>query len=191
MLLLTLRGTPTIYYGEELGMQDVPIPAALVVDIREMNLPGQGLGRDPQRTPIHWDRTANAGFTTGTPWLPLADDAADCSVETQRSNPDSMLALYRRLLELRRAEPALAVGSYAPVPAAGPILAYVREHLGRRLAVVLNLESEPARWPVPEELTGARPLLSTHGSHQPSTEEDGEMLVGGDAGLILELPATS
>ena len=71
MLLLTLRGTPTIYYGDEIGMRDVPIPPERVQDPWEKNEPGLGLGRDPERTPMQWDGRPKAGFTTGEPWLPL------------------------------------------------------------------------------------------------------------------------
>src|SRR6185436_14956605 len=74
MMLLTLRGTPTLYYGDEIGMRDVPIPAERVRDPFERNVPGLGLGRDPERTPMQWDGGAGAGFTTGEPWLPVADD---------------------------------------------------------------------------------------------------------------------
>ena len=71
MLLLTLRGTPTLYYGDELGLEDVAIPPDRVQDPWERNEPGLGLGRDPARTPMPWDNSTNAGFTTGTPWLPV------------------------------------------------------------------------------------------------------------------------
>jgi alpha-glucosidase len=71
MLLLTLRGTPTIYQGEELGLTDVSIPPERVQDPWEKNVPGLGLGRDPVRTPMPWDGSATAGFTTGEPWLPI------------------------------------------------------------------------------------------------------------------------
>src|SRR5690606_11977646 len=74
MLLLTLRGTPTLYYGDELGMRDVPIAPEQVQDPFEKNVPGMGMGRDPCRTPMQWDTSPNAGFTTGRPWLPLAAD---------------------------------------------------------------------------------------------------------------------
>src|SRR6185312_17547381 len=74
MMLLTLRGTPTIYYGEEIGMQNVPIPPEAVQDPFEKNVPGMGLGRDPQRTPMQWDASPNAGFAAAgvKPWLPIA-----------------------------------------------------------------------------------------------------------------------
>jgi alpha-glucosidase len=74
MLLLTLRGTPTLYYGDEIGMQDVEIPPGLMQDPWEKNVPGLRLGRDPARTPMQWDKSLNAGFTQGRPWLPVARD---------------------------------------------------------------------------------------------------------------------
>jgi len=74
MLLLTLRGTPTMYYGDEIGMRDVPIAPDQVQDPFEKNVPGLGLGRDPVRTPMQWSDVESAGFTSGTSWLPLADD---------------------------------------------------------------------------------------------------------------------
>ena len=69
MLLLTLRGTPTIYQGEELGMTNVTIPPEQVQDPWEKNVPGAGLGRDPIRTPMPWNDTQRGGFTTAVPWL--------------------------------------------------------------------------------------------------------------------------
>jgi alpha-glucosidase len=80
MLLLTLRGTPTLYNGDEIGMQDVPIPPELVQDPFEKNVPGIGVGRDPERTPMQWDASPSAGFSTGTPWLPVADNYAVVNV---------------------------------------------------------------------------------------------------------------
>src|SRR5256885_13644973 len=94
MLLLTLRGTPTIYQGEEIGMEDVPIPTQAVCDPWEKDGPGLGLGRDPERTPMQWDASGNAGFTRGDPWLPLSSDHAIVNVQRQRGDPHSMLSLY-------------------------------------------------------------------------------------------------
>jgi alpha-glucosidase len=88
MLLLTLRGTPTMYYGDEIGMQDVPIPLEQVQDPFEKNVPGLGLGRDPERTPMQWSGDEHAGFTRGTPWLPIARDY-------QMSSPRSAPARLR------------------------------------------------------------------------------------------------
>ena len=89
MLLLSLRGTPTLYYGDELGIVDGFIPPNLVHDPAEKNLPGLGMGRDPERTPMQWDTSDAAGFTTGTPWLPSTRRLrADCdSLKIQSPRP--------------------------------------------------------------------------------------------------------
>ncbi|GGE79853.1 alpha-amylase family glycosyl hydrolase [Sphingomonas prati] len=147
MLLLTLRGTPTLYYGDELGLEDVPIPASQVQDPRELREPNIGLGRDPVRTPMPWDATEGAGFTTATPWLPLNPDHATRNVVTQSEDPTSLLNLHRQLLALRRTQTALETGDLtllAPDPA---ILAY---HRGPDLLVLLNLTDTPASYPIPQ-----------------------------------------
>ena len=131
MLLLTLRGTPTLYQGEELGLTDVPIPPALVRDPWEKRVPGLGLGRDPVRTPMPWDGAPHAGFTTGTPWLPLGDDHAALNAAAQAHDPASMLSLYRALLALRRREAALSLGAIEAV-AGGGRGAALRPHRPRR-----------------------------------------------------------
>jgi alpha-glucosidase len=161
MLLLTLRGTPTIYYGDEIGMADVAIPLGLVQDPWEKNVPGLGLGRDPERTPMQWDAGRAAGFTTGRPWLPVAADVAVVNVARQRDDPTSMLVLCRALLALRRARPALSVGSYERLDAEGDVLAYVRTAGDDRCLVALNLGSTPQHMAVPPAFRGARVLLST------------------------------
>jgi alpha-glucosidase len=185
MLLLTLRGTPTIYYGEELGMRDVDIPSERAVDVREINTPGLGLGRDPQRTPMQWDATERGAFSDGVPWLPLAADAGANSVAVERDDPASMLSLYRALLDLRN-EPALAVGSYAPLAADGTLLAYVREHAGRRIGVVLNLGSKAASWSVPENIRAGAVLLTASGApfEKPLA---GDVEIPANEGLIFEI----
>jgi alpha-glucosidase len=186
MLLLTLRGTPTLYYGDELGMRDVPVPAERVRDPFERNVPGLGLGRDPVRTPMQWDRGPNAGFTAGEPWLPLALDAREVNVAAQREDPRSMLTLYRRLLALRRAEPALAFGPMATLRAPGDLLAWVRKHGDRRFLVALNLGPEPAAF--------TPPILDLQGSIALSTGLDREreavrrtVELRGDEGVIVRL----
>ena len=143
VLLLTLRGTPTMYYGDELGMRNVAIPPEAVHDPWERNVPGIGLGRDPERTPMQWDQSEQAGFTSGKPWLPLSPEWPTENVEVERDDPESMLSFYRRLIELRRSEPALAVGAYAPVGVSGEILAFTREAEGTRYMVAANLGHAP------------------------------------------------
>ncbi len=111
MLLLTLRGTPTMYYGDEIGLARVAIPQDLAQDPWEKNEPGLGVGRDPWRTPMQWDASEGAGFTTGTPWLPFAADFARNNVAALKRGPSSLLCLYRALIELRRHHRALSVGA--------------------------------------------------------------------------------
>ncbi len=137
MLLLTLRGTPTLYYGDELGMEDVAIPPGLQQDPARFD--GPNGGRDPERTPMRWDGSPGAGFTTGSPWLPIGDDLERVNVVAQREDPASSLRLHRELLALRRADTALSVGAWSPLAADGDLLAYERSHAGRRLVVALNL----------------------------------------------------
>jgi len=172
MLLLTLRGTPTIYQGDELGMVDVPIPPQLAQDPMEKNAPGQGFGRDPVRTPIPWDESPKAGFTTGEPWLPIGGAAP---VSAQDRDPGSMLALTRAIIALRRAEPALALGAYRTLSAQDGVLIYERSYGERRLVVALNLTDAPQPLAV-----GGRALLSTHAG-----ERDAGALAASE-GRILE-----
>jgi len=129
VMLLTLRGTPFIYYGEEIGMTDVPIPPTHIVDVD---------GRDPERTPMQWDASPNAGFTTGDPWLPLAADHTRRNVAAQRDDPASIFSLYRRLGWLRKASPALRRGSYRTIAAPRGVFAFSREAEGERALVALN-----------------------------------------------------
>jgi alpha-glucosidase len=186
MLLLTLRGTPTLYYGDELGMRDAVIPPSLVQDPWEKNVPGLGLGRDPERTPMPWDSSANAGFTRGTPWLPLAQDAAAVNVAEQRDDPFSMLTLYRRLISLRRATPALSVGSYTPMQADGDVLAYARAHEGRSWLVVLNLGSRPQQFEGHQARITGQIVLSTH-LDRADEEVHGALALRADEGVVVRL----
>jgi alpha-glucosidase len=156
MLLLTLRGTPTLYYGDELGMQNVPIPPEELQDPFERRVPGLGLGRDPVRTPMQWSAAPHAGFTTGKPWLRVSPDHGKVNVEAQRDDPRSMLALYKRLIALRRAEPALESSDLKIHPTTEDVLVYSR---GGRFLVALNLGGRPQR--VALALNGTV-ALSTH-----------------------------
>jgi alpha-glucosidase len=189
VLLLTLRGTPTLYFGEELGLRNVQIPPGQVTDVRERQQPGRGLGRDPERTPMPWDGGREAGpgggFTGGEPWLPLGEVNLGRSVAGQRGEPGSMLSLHRRLIDLRRREAALAVGSYRPLPAQGDALAYRRAADGRELIVALNLGATPQRLVLPDELGGTRVILSASGEAEGSTQR-GELELSANEALVLE-----
>jgi len=190
MLLLTLRGTPTLYYGDEIGMRDVVIPPELVHDPLERNVPGKGLGRDPERTPMQWTAEPNAGFTTGTPWLPIGDDFEDVNVEAQRDDPHSMLTLYRRLIDLRRGQPALEIGRYRPVVASGNLLAYLR--LARAgegdYLIALNLGAGDERVMAPSDFPGGIVAVSTHLDREGEVV-DREIQLRPNEGVVVRIAA--
>jgi alpha-glucosidase len=174
MLLLTLRGTPTLYYGDELGMADVPIPPERVQDPYERKSPGLGVGRDPARTPMPWSDAPNAGFCPPgvEPWLPLGDVA---SVAAQREDPRSMLSLYRALLALRRE----LGGAYRTLFADDAVFAYLRDDV----LVALNLSGEPRSVPL-GELAGVVRLSTRLDGRE--DEVRGELRLRPDEGVIVE-----
>lgn len=186
MLLLTLRGTPTLYYGDELGMVNVPIAAKRVRDPLERNVPGGGLGRDPSRTPMQWDGSLQGGFTVGDPWLPISDDFAAVNVQSEGDDAESMLSLYRRLLLLRRAHPALSVGEYEAVAATSDLLAYLRRAQGECILVALNLGSKPYSLFIESLASTGQILFSTYmdRSHERVVSSIG---LRPDEGVIMSL----
>lgn len=177
MLLLTLGGTPVLYYGDEIGMHDVDVPPE-----QEKDPQGKRIGRrrDPARTPMQWSDEANAGFTSGEPWLPVADDYPQINVRTQ-SHDGTLLAFYRALLALRRDDDALSNGTCIMGERQGDLLSFRREGSERTLLVVLNLGADEQRY----ELQGGRVVLSTFLDR--NGEETGPSVeLRGNEGLILE-----
>jgi alpha-glucosidase len=138
MLLLTLPGTLTLYYGDEIGMSNVPIAPELVQDPAEKNEPGIGQGRDPERTPMCWDRSPLAGFTTGTPWLPLSADQALVNVAAEQEDKTSSLKLYGKLIGLRREHTTLIGGKLHDIRVEQNLLRY-RISGDEEFEVVLNM----------------------------------------------------
>jgi alpha-glucosidase len=186
MLLLTLRGTPTIYYGDEIGIPDVPIPPDRVQDPFEKRVPGIGVGRDGARTPMQWDASSHAGFSTVEPWLPLAENWQSDNLENDRRDPTSIYALHRRLITVRRERRVLQLGSYRPVVAQGELLLYVRHLAEDRVLVALNLGNDAAALTFPGGGLRGTVLVSSF------ADREGERLTGdidlrGDEGLVIEL----
>jgi alpha-glucosidase len=187
MLLLTLRGTPTLYYGEEIGMRDVPIPPECVHDPFEKNVPGLGCGRDPERTPMQWSAEGIAGFSTTEPWLPLAEDFRTANVEHLSADPTSILSLYRRLIALRRKEPALSIGQITAIAHHGDVLSYIRQFdSGKQFIIILNLGTEAAVYQNAESPIRGIITISTQ-LDRDAEPIDGRVALRGDEGLVVEL----
>jgi glycosidase len=143
-MLLTLRGTPFLYYGEEIGMRNVAIPDDQILDPVGIHI-HPAVGRDGERTPMQWSPESGAGFSEGTPWLPIGPDADARNVEAQREDPTSLLCLYRDLLALRRATPALHRGAYRSLEAPEDVFAYERRADASRVLVALNFSGGERR----------------------------------------------
>ena len=188
MLLLTLRGTPTMYYGDELGMVDVAISAELVRDPGEKNEPGKGRGRDPERSPMVWVNAANAGFAPAgvTPWLPLEEGWETENAASQAGDAKSMLMLYRKLLALRRQHDTLHAGGIAEVVAEGSVLRYRRVGLedgdSADFQVILNLGTEVATVSCAKGTVVLTTMLDGEGS-----AVEGTVTVEAGEGLLIAL----
>jgi alpha-glucosidase len=178
MMLLTLRGTPLLYYGDEIGMTNVAVPAGDAVDID---------GRDAVRTPMQWSPGLNAGFTTAsTPWLPVPDArSGNDNVTDQQADPGSLWSLYHDLLTLRRSTPALAGGESLLLPTDGHVLAYRRAAARQCVLVALNFDHNPYSVRLPADLTGGQILLSTDPRRQ--QRACGDMVeLAADEGVIIK-----
>jgi alpha-glucosidase len=153
-LLLSLRGTPFLYQGDELGLTHVNVPFERLRDPEAIAFWPSGIGRDGARTPMPWSRHANmAGFTTAADaWLPLGADHAALSVDVQERDEDSVLAFTRRFIAFRRSSSALREGDFVALDAPEPVLAFERRVNGERLLCVFNLGPDPVRRPVSEAL---------------------------------------
>jgi alpha-glucosidase len=186
MLLLTLRGTPQIYYGDEIGMVDVEIPPGQEQDPWGKNVKGLGLGRDPERTPMQWDASPNAGFSPAgvATWLPVAPDYATRNVAAQMGDAHSMLNFSSRLLQLRAAEPALHHGTYHPLASPDAVFAYLREEAGVRFVVLLNFSHDEQRVELPYDQGTI--ALSTS-MDRTGTEDLRSLTLRPDEGILIRL----
>jgi alpha-glucosidase len=188
MLLLTLRGTPTLYYGDEIGMQQVAIAPDQVRDPFEKNVPDIGVGRDGCRTPMQWDSTTHSGFSTASTWLPLADDFVHENVVNLEAEAASILNLYKALIALRKQLSPMVTGSYEPVAAQGDVLLYRRVGAAGAIVIALNFGAEPVSISSRSIGAGHEILLSTLMDRQGERIE-GALDLRANEGAILGTPA--
>jgi alpha-glucosidase len=189
-LLLTLRGTPTIYYGDEIGMTDVDIPSDRVQDPWELREPGLRVGRDPERTPMQWSNAPCAGFTRGRPWLPLSGNYQTCNVADMKADSGSLLNLYHDLIALRRRWTALSVGAFKFLGDFPELLAYERFDTRARVQVFLNFSASVNAVMLEESARRGKVLLSTSGDRDVDLGErvtQGALTLQGGEGVLLLL----
>jgi alpha-glucosidase len=157
MLMLTLRGTPTCYYGDELGLPNTVFEPPALTARDPQAAQGQERDRLAARGPMPWSSAPSGGFSTGTPWLPVAPFDTELTVEGQRDDPTSMLSLFRSLIRLRRKRPALALGTRRSLPAPPGVVSYERAHPDGTVRVHLNFAEVPRNVDIGDD----RILIST------------------------------
>jgi alpha-glucosidase len=183
LMLLTLRGTPFLYYGEEIGMRDGDIPADRICDPVGKRFPS--LGRDPERTPMQWDQSPGAGFSrTADTWLPLGPDYERVNVAEQIDDPGSLLSFYRRVIWFRKSSPALLHGTYRALESPPDTFVYVREHASQRLLVALNFGSARQVIAPPKGRPGSL-VLST--LHDRVATDGGSFEIGANEGIVVKI----
>jgi alpha-glucosidase len=176
-----------MYYGDEIGMWDVPIPQDEVRDPQGLNMPDKNLSRDPSRTPMQWDNSLNAGFTGGTPWLRLDRKYHRINVESEKNDPYSMLSFYRKLIDLRQGEECLSVGDYVPLYSDKQMIAFFRKIKDETcFLIVLNLSHRPCYFKTSKiQITGTVELATS--PELEGSEVNEEINLGGDEAIIVRL----
>jgi alpha-glucosidase len=184
ILLLTLRGTPTIYYGDEIGMSNVEVPCGQELD--PLGKAFSALGRDGARSPMQWNTSAHAGFSTARPWC-AGPDHDPVTVEGESNEPTSLLNLYRRLITTRRRHPALSIGGYRPILASGDVLLFMRTHPNSSsVLVALNLGDQAAAAVLEGETLSGRVLVSAFADREGEAIEQ-EIDLRPNEGLLIEI----
>lgn len=151
VLQLTLPGTPVLYYGQELGMKDGYIPKESIRDPFELRVPDRGLGRDPERTPMQWDASHQAGFTAAdTSWLPVTDSYKTVNVKHERKDPQSFLALHKRLLDLRDQHSVFVSTQYESEYVDDNLFVFWRADDQNAFLTVLNFSDYDVDYNIPE-----------------------------------------
>ncbi len=178
-MLHGMQGTPYIYQGEELGMTNIRLPIDQYKDVEILNYYNEAVakgcpesrvmesiwakGRDNARTPMQWDDGPNAGFTTGTPWLPLNPNHTAINAKAALADPDSVFYHYQALIRLRKTYPVFVDGDFTLLDAEHlTVFAYERKAADGRLLVVCHFGADACRWTCPADWKGARVLLSNY-----------------------------
>ncbi len=183
-MLHGMEGTPYIFQGEELGMTNIRLPLEQYVDLETHNLFRErtaagydpqavmasiyARGRDNARTPMQWDDSPNAGFTTGQPWLPVNENYRKINAVAALADPDSVFHYYRKLIALRKAYPVFRTGAFTLLcPEDEKIFAYTRDAGNAHMLVVCNFTAETLPCEVPERFHGSRLLISNYCDDMP------------------------
>jgi len=148
-LLLTLRGTPFLYYGEEIGMRDIQLRRREILDPPGKKYWPLYKGRDGCRSPMQWNDSPWAGFSTAKPWLPVHPNFIRRNVAAQQGDPDSLFNFTRKLLALRKEIPALRGGDFLPLDTPRGVLAYLRHLDGQSVLVALNFSRRTVKFSLP------------------------------------------
>lgn len=185
ILLLTLRGTPTMYYGDEIGMQDVSIPKDRLQDPRALLEPDINVGRDPQRTPMQWNDEKFAGFSNSEPWLPIGNGYKENNVKIQQQDENSLLWLYKKLINLRSNEPALYIGDYIPVGIENNVISFIRKYKNDRFLIAVNLSNQKEEF-IPEFSFKGKIIIAANDA-QENKEFMNKLELDGNDGLVIRL----
>lgn len=191
LLLFTMPGTPFLYYGEELGMRNGTLRYRELRDPYTKRFWPFRPGRDPARTPMQWDASPHAGFTTGRPWLPVAHDYVRFNVARETRDPRSLWSLYQRLIQLRRASDALTHGTCRLVER-GPEDCLFFEREARKddgteehMLVAVNFSDRMRRIALPGEWREGRVLLSTDADSGEMRGDPSNLRLGPNEGLLI------
>jgi alpha-glucosidase len=187
-MLLTLRGTPFLYYGEEIGMRNLKLRRSEIQDPLGIHFWPIPVGRDGCRSPMQWDASENAGFSTGKPWLKIHPDYRKRNLTAQKANPNSLFNFYKHLLAIRKATPALQQGSFMPLTYdPRQLLAYLRQDAEQTVLVVLNFSNRKVRLAVGPQLRGSdwQLLLSNKRTSVPAITNGWLPLMGNEASIYI------
>lgn len=184
LMQLTLPGLPVVYYGDELGMPNTPIAPSEIQDPTAWTSGDITQTRDPERTPMQWDSSTYAGFSTAKPWLPIGPTLLQHNVATQAAEPDSFLSLYKRLLALREQYAILRYGAFETFGELElDIFSFARRLDTQHVFVVLNFGNRPTNYLLPH---AGRVICSTHPVDYPALSREGELSLRPYEGVLVE-----